>query len=107
VNKVLCFSNATLQLLDRLCRIADQQQRFLYTEATSETARTFLKRQGFAELLRHNVRPHAPFIYIMVRRPAPPEPASNGAADSGGKLGAADGRQARQPLRSGSVRTRE
>jgi ribosomal protein S18 acetylase RimI-like enzyme len=59
-------------LLDRLCRTADAQRLFLYTEATSEAQRTWLRKVGgFYELLRHSVRPHAPPVYVMVRRPAP------------------------------------
>lgn len=42
-------------------------------QATSEAARAWLKKQGFFELLRHVVRPHAPVIYVMVRRPKAPQ----------------------------------
>lgn len=69
-------------LLDHLERVADSERRFIYTEATSEAARAWLKKQGFFELLRHVVRPHAPVIYVMVRRPKAPqeEPAAPAAA---------------------------
>lgn len=93
-------------LLDRLCRIADQQQRFMYAEAACDSARAFLKCSGFFELLRHSVRPHAPNIYIMVRSPERPERSSG----SGGKAReqAAGEQAAAQPrLRpSASVRSR-
>lgn len=42
-------------------------------QATSDAARAWLKKQGFFELLRHVVRPHAPIIYVMVRRPKAPQ----------------------------------
>lgn len=88
-------------LLDHLCREADKQQRFIYTEATSERGRVWLKRQGFFELLRHSVRPHAPAIYVMVRKPrAPGAPADQQNGSAGSKV-------QQQPLRpAGSVRTR-
>ena len=97
-------------LLDHLCRVADAQQRPIYTEATSEGVRTWLKRQGFFELLRHSVRPHAPAVYVMVRRPQTPEAAAKGSTGGGGHLQqvAPPVPQPQQPKvrPAGSVRTR-
>lgn len=86
-------------LLDRLCRSADAQRLHLYTEATSDAQRAWLKKAGgFYELLRHSVRPHAPPVYVMVRRPTPPGTSPKPAAAGGAPE--AQGRPAH------SVRTR-
>ncbi|KAI3430633.1 hypothetical protein D9Q98_005226 [Chlorella vulgaris] len=92
-------------LLDRLCRIADQQQREIYTECSSDAARKWLKKSGFFELLCHSVRPHAPVIYVLVRRPAPLEQHGNGGGGVGGSSGSAT-EQAKVQRPSASVRTR-
>lgn len=100
-------------LLDHICRLADQKRQPVYAEVTSDRVRGWLKRHGFAEAMRHSVRPHAPPVYVLVRWPAPAAGgAGNGAAVAGsGSNGAQQGQQAAQqqvPQRrpSGSVRSR-
>lgn len=107
-------------LIDFCCRVADREQRFIYVEATSDAARAWLKKCGFFELLRHVVRPHAPPICVMVRRPRPAtpqdEPTAAGSASgpsqprrlsSAGVAAGPGGTQAEKKLRpSASVRSR-
>lgn len=96
-------------LLDHICRAADQQRRPIYAEVTADRVRAWLKRYGFAEAMRHSVRPHAPPVYVLVRWPAAAG-AGNGAAAAGVRgTGAQQGQQGQQALRlrpSASVRSR-
>ncbi|KAL4422967.1 hypothetical protein ABPG75_009164 [Micractinium tetrahymenae] len=98
-------------LLDHICRAADQQRRPVYVEVTSDRVRGWFKRHGFAETMRHSVRPHAPPVYVLVRWPAAAAGAGNGAAAGGGGNGAQQQQQQQQQqaprLRpAGSVRSR-
>lgn len=101
-------------LLDHICRTADQQRQPIYAEVTSDRVRGWLKRHGFAESMRHIVRPHAPPVYVLVRWPVAAAAAGsgNGVSSAGGSSNGVHAAQhavkqhAPRLRPSGSVRSR-
>jgi hypothetical protein len=64
-------------VLAAVSRAADAAAEMVYVEARAQQ-RSWLRRQGFVEVMQYSVRPSsAPYLYIMARAPrrgAPPPP---------------------------------
>ncbi|GAB4819962.1 hypothetical protein N2152v2_007008 [Parachlorella kessleri] len=75
-------------LLHHICFRADQEQRYVYAEASSEEVRQWYRKHGFQDLMTYTLRPNAPKLLVMARpprllEPDPPAPVPRRAAGQG------------------------